>query len=542
LSTDPKTELNRDRTSLETPQADESVMEPSAVMPAPFGLAAVGGFAALFALVALLSKGVSFALLPVYTRYLTPAEYGQIELIELSFDVLTMIAGSRLLGGLFRFYYKSDNEDERRAVISTGSLIICGGYAVVGLAAFIGAPQLAHLCLGDTKYAPLVRIGSLALASQALGTVPLALLRLQARFHIAVAIQVARLAVQVALNVLFLVHFHLGPRAIFLSTLVANVAVGGTTMVICMLPVGLRYSRAIVVELYRFGFPLIVMQAATFILTFGDRYFLRPATSLTTVGLYAMAYNFAFAFGVLTQTPFNLVWEPKRFEAAERPDRDAIYARVFVYFNVAALAGALAIAVFVRDFLHIIATPPFYGAADVVPVLLISIILGGWASQHEVGILVAERTGFLAAANWLAAGMTLVAYAVLIPRYGSWGAAIATVIGYMVRELATYKFSQHVLPVRYTWAPVWKLVGITLATYGLSRLIPSGPMVYMLPARVALYVVYLFVVWRSSVLSDADRTAAREMAGDLIDRAATVLGMRSLAPVPATERGTDAGN
>jgi O-antigen/teichoic acid export membrane protein len=541
LSTDPQTEQDRDRTSMETPQADESVMEPSAVMPAPFGLAAVGGFAALFALVALLSKGVSFALLPVYTRYLTPAEYGQIELIELSFDVLTMIAGSRLLGGLFRFYYKSDNEDERRAIISTGSLIICGGYAVVGLAAFIGAPQLAHLCLGDTKYAPLVRIGSLALASQALGTVPLALLRLQARFHIAVAIQVVRLAVQVALNVLFLVHFHLGPRAIFLSTLVANVAVGGTTMVICMLPVGLRYSRAIVVELYRFGFPLIVMQAATFILTFGDRYFLRPATSLTTVGLYAMAYNFAFAFGVLTQTPFNLVWEPKRFEAAARPDRDAIYARVFVYFNVAALVGALAIAVFVRDFLHIIATPPFYGAADVVPVLLISIILGGWASQHEVGILVAERTGFLAAANWLAAGMTLVAYAVLIPRYGSWGAAIATVIGYMVRELATYKFSQHVLPVRYTWAPVWKLVGMTIVTYGLSRLIPSGPMIYMLPARGALYLVYLYVVWRSSVLSDADRTAAREMAGDLIDRAATVLGMRALAQVPAPERGTDVG-
>jgi hypothetical protein len=88
---------------------------------------------------------------------------------------------------------------------------------------------------------------------------------------------------------------------------------------------------------------------------------------------------------------------------------------------------------------------------------------------------------------------------------------------------------------------VWKLVGMTIVTYGLSRLIPSGPMIYMLPARVALYLVYLYVVWRSSVLSDADRTAARAMVGDLIDRAATVLGMRALAPVPAPERGTDVG-
>lgn len=541
MATDLSAEEGPDRTSMETEQVDESVMEPSVPMPPPFALAAVGGFAALFSLVALLSKGVSFALLPVYTRYLTPADYGKIELIELSFDVLTMIAGSRLLSGLFRFYYKADTDQERRAIISTGSLIICGGYAVVGLAAYIGAPQLAHLCLGDTKYAPLVRIGSLALASQALGTVPLALLRLRAQFHTAVLVQVARLAVQVALNVLFLVHFHLGPRAIFLSTLIANVAVGGTTMVVCMIPVGFRYSRTIVVELYRFGFPLIVMQAATFILTFGDRYFLRPATSLTTVGLYAMAYNFAFAFGVLTQTPFNLVWEPKRFEVATRPDRDAIYARVFVYFNVAALAGALGIAIFVRDFLHIIATPPFYGAADVVPILLISIILGGWASLHEVGILVAERTGFLALANWLAAGMTLVAYAVLIPRYGSWGAAIATVVGYMVREVCTYKFSQHVWPVRYAWTPVWQLIAITVATYGLSRLIPDGPMVYMLPARTLLFAIYLYAVWRSRVLSDADRAAGRTLAGTLIDRAATALGLRSLAVVAGAERGTDVG-
>jgi O-antigen/teichoic acid export membrane protein len=528
-----------DRTSMETQQADESVMEPAVDMPPPFALASLGGFAMMFSLVAVLSKVVSFALLPVYTRYLTPADYGKIELVELSFDVLTMIAGSRLLGGLFRFYYKAETEDERRAVISTGALLICGGYVMVGILAFVGASQIAYLCLGDTKYTSLVRIGSLALASQALGTVPLALLRLQSRMTTAVAVQLGRIAIQVALNVLFLVHFHLGPRAIFLSTLIANLTVGGTTMIVCMWPIGLRYSRAIVIELYRFGGPLIAMQAATFILTFGDRYFLRVATNLSSVGLYTMAYQFAFAFGVLTQTPFNLVWEPKRFEVATRPDRDAIYSRVFVYFNVAALAMALAIAIFVRDFLHIIATPPFFGAANVVPLLLVATILGGWASLHEIGILVSERTGFLALANWLAAAVTLAAYAVLIPPYGSWGAAVATVIGYVARYGFTYGFSQRVWPVRYAWSPVWQLIGITAVAYGVSRFIPDGPMLYMLPLRALLYAVYVYITWCSNVLSDADRLAARRLAEDLIQRATIALGLRPLASL-ATERGNDA--
>ena len=64
---------------------------------------------------------VSFVMLPVYTRYLRPSQYGAIELIEMSFDLLTMVAGARLHGGVFRYYYKAETETERNAVISTGA-------------------------------------------------------------------------------------------------------------------------------------------------------------------------------------------------------------------------------------------------------------------------------------------------------------------------------------------------------------------------------------------------------------------------------------
>jgi O-antigen/teichoic acid export membrane protein len=529
--------------------ADESVTEPVIEAPAPFELAALGGHTAMFFLVTLLTKAVSFVMLPVYTRYLTPANYGAIELIELTFDVLTMVAGSRLIGGVFRHYYKAESDRDRNSVVATGALLIFGGYAVVGMAAFAAALPLARLALGDPKYVGLVRIGALALGSQALGSIPPSLFRLRGRFQSVVATQVARLAMQVGLNVLFLVHYRLGPNGIFLSTLIANLTVGGAMMVVILREVGIHYSRRVARELYRFGAPLIVMQAATFILTFGDRYFLRAAPSagagaeqrLGSVGIYTMAYSFAFAFGVLTQTPFALVWEPKRFEIAARPDRDAIFSRVFVYYNVAALVAALAVAMFVHDFLHLIATPPFFGAGDVVPLLLIATMLGGWSSAQEIGILMSERTGFLAGANWIAAGVTLAAYATLIPRLAAWGAAIATVIGYAVRYGCTYGFSQRLWPVRYNWRPVWHLVALTFGTYGLSRLIPAGPLIYALPARMALFIVFLVVVWRSSVLTPQDRAAGRQILLTVMRRASLALGMSPVTVAAGHDTGADQG-
>jgi O-antigen/teichoic acid export membrane protein len=476
---------------------------------APFQFGALGSYTMMFAMVTVLTKAVSFIMLPLYTRYLTPADYGVIELIELSFDILTMVAGSRLLGGVFRYYHQSEVTTERRALISTGVLIICGGYFAVGLAAFAGAVPLARLTLGDVRYVGLVRLGALALSTSAVASVPPAFFRLQRRFRWVVAGQLARLAAQVGLNVLFLVRFHLGPKGIFLSTLIANVAVGGVMLVVVLRPVGFHFSRRLAGALYRFGGPLIVTQMATFILTFGDRYFLRAATDLTSLGTYTMAYQFAFALAVVTQTPFNLVWEPLRFEVAKRSDRDVIYARVFVYFNIGLLTLTLAIAMFVHDFLHLIATKAFFGAANVVPALLVAMVFQGWAGAQDIGILMSERTGLLAVANWIAAGVTLAGYALLIPRYAGWGAAIATVVGYAVRYICTYRFSQRLWPVRYSWGPVMQLIGLVVGTYTVSRFVPDGPLIYALPARVMLFVAYGYLAWRSHVLSPREREAAR---------------------------------
>jgi O-antigen/teichoic acid export membrane protein len=514
---------------VEVSSQDESVTEPTSDAPAPFRLASLGGYSLMFAFVTVLTKAVSFIMLPVYTRYLNPSQYGAIELIEMSFDLLTMVAGARLLGGVFRYYYKADTEQERNAVISTGALLICGGYAAVGAVAFAAATPLARVVLGDASLSGLVRIGSLALASQSLTSLPPALLRVRGRFRSVVVVQLARLAMQVALNVLFLVHYLMGPNGIFLSTLIANLCVGGVVLVMVLRPVGLHFSRHAATALYRFGFPLIVVQAATFILTFGDRPFLRAATNLTSVGIYTMAYQFAFALASLTQTPFSLVWEPKRFELATHADHDAIYARVFIYFNVVLMAGSVGVAMFAHDVLHIIATKPFFGASDYVPLLVVSIILQGWAGTQDIGILVSEQTKYLAIANWVAAVVALLAYALLIPPYHLWGAASATAIAYVVRYALTYVFSQRLWPVRYDWPPVIRLIALSAVTYGISVYIPWGPLVYMLPVRISLYLVYLIAVWFAGVVSADDRAAALRIVAQYLTRTADAADRRPLA-------------
>src|SRR5205823_14718273 len=55
----------------------------------------------------MLTKAVSFVMLPVYTRYLTPADYGVMTLISMTLDVIAIMAGTKVALGIFRYYHKA---------------------------------------------------------------------------------------------------------------------------------------------------------------------------------------------------------------------------------------------------------------------------------------------------------------------------------------------------------------------------------------------------------------------------------------------------
>src|SRR5207247_1738109 len=175
-----------------------------------------------------------------------------------------------------------------------------------------------------------------------------------------------------------------------------------------------------------------------------------------------------------------LVWEPARFEIAKRPDRDELYSRTFVYFNIVLLTIAVVITLFVGDFLRIVAAPAFLPAGQLVPIILIAYVLQSWTVMHNIGIQMREQTEFYTLANWVGAAVALVGYAVLIPRLLGLGAALATVASFGVREWLVYVLSQRLWPVHYRWAPVIRLL-LLASAFGLVALLL--PPLRMKPVR-----------------------------------------------------------
>ena len=447
----------------------------------------------------LFNKGVAFLMLPFYTHFLTPADYGILTLVEMSLEIVSIVAGARLVGGVFYFFHKAEGNDDQNTVISTSFLVLAFSYTVIALATFATASWISSAVFRTSEYAFLIRIATVSLAFQGLSLVPMANLRLHERSRLYVVVNATKLAVQLTFNVLLLAYFGLGVVGMLISTLIASVLLGVGLSWHMLRGVGAQYSRRAAGDLVRLGLPLVATQFASFIYTFGDRFFLEALVGTAAVGLYSVAYRFGFLLVAVGDMPFTMVWEPIRFEVARRADRDEIYARAFVYKSIVLLSVAIVLILFVGDFLRL-ADPAFRPAARIVPLILVAYVFSSWSSFHNVGLYLKERTWYITLASYTAVVVALAGYALLIPRYFEIGAALATVIAFAVQWLIIYMASQRLMPVRYQWAPVLRLMGVAAAIGVLSIALSPQNVLISLGVRFALLIGYVGGVWYLGVV------------------------------------------
>ena len=465
---------------------------------------------AIYATGMILSRVASFVMLPLYTRVLTTADYGLLQLLDVTVEVAGILVSAGMVAAVTRYYFKATAPGEQAAVLSTGWALLTalnvGGMMLLLLA----SPFIFETVLKGAGSIDLVHIAAVNFVASALPTIPLALMQIQQRAGLFLVATTSRLILQIGLNLFFLLALEWGPRGVLVSTFISNIALGIPLSIWMLRRSGFRFDWPAARDIQRFGIPLQFAAAAMFILAFGDRFFLQEWRGLSEVGIYSLAYQFGFLLSGVGSTAFLQAWNPQRFQlmALPRPERDVKYNQGLLYFSLTVVTLMVGISLFARPVLMILARPAFWPAADLVPLLVLCYVLQGWTATVHFGIDVSERSKYSSYANWIAAVVILVLYAVLIPRFGAFGAAIATLLGFVVRFAFVYTWAQRLWPVSYAWRPVEKLLGLGLLTVAAGLPLVRSTVVVQVGGALALVGIYGALVWLL-VLDDETRVSLR---------------------------------
>lgn len=466
----------------------------------------------------LLSRAVAFLMLPLYTRYLTPTDYGVLELIDVTTGMIAIVIGLGLDAAVSRFYYESPDERDRRAVLST-AYWLASILALVGLtlAATFSAP-MARLILNSAANARLFLVAFTTLVVAMIMELNLLYLRLHYKSVLFNAVSIVSLVLGVGLNVVFIVVFHWGVFGILMTSLLTRLVLAIPLTIWVLSKTGFRFDRGLARQMVRFGAPLIPSTLGTAIVNYSDRYFLKQFATIADAGIWGLANKLGTSIHMLITSPFILTFVPRRFEIAQRPDAKETFGRVSEYYFLLITSCGFLVALLADDILRVMTTPPFFRAAAFVPWVVLTMIFYGMRYHFEFGILYAKKTHYYAAINVASAVLHVGLNFFLVRSYGIAGAAGASVVALLFNSMATYVVGQRLYRIPFAIGRKLRVLLIAAALCALARWVHPTTLLASAGLKTALVAVYLglLVVTRSILPEDLGR--ARRLAARFVPR------------------------
>ena len=419
----------------------------------------------IYAFASLASPLVSLVLMPFLTRTLTRNDYGAFAVLN---TAIALFAGLTQfgLGNAFFRAYTCDYEDkrDRQNVVSTVTILLSLISIPIAIGALITAPWLANILLNSASYAHEISLAALIVLLQNLTVPGLSWLRAENRAAFYSTLSIANLLVNLVGAILFVGYFHMGLIGALLAT-----GSGYAVIVICTLPIilvrtGLHLRRDITQNLLSFGLPLVSNFVSVWILQLSDRYLLSHFASLSQTASYAVAYSLGGLLGVVILSPFSLAWPSAMFTIAKREDAPHVYRTVFRWYCIILLVSVFALSLastFVFDFFFPIT---YHSAAPVIPIVALSIMLYAVYNYFNTAISIKRKTWFAVVFTTIAAVINVGFNLILIPRYGSMGAAWSTLLAYAVLTVVAYVVNQRIyfIPFEIDILIVGLAIGIIL--------------------------------------------------------------------------------
>lgn len=488
---------------------------------------------AVYGVGSVLVKSIGFLMLPFYTYYLNPSDYGILEILDLSMSLLGMLLNMGITAALLRAYTAGKTSEEQRNSVSTAFHFVVATGAVTFLLMLGLVRPVSALVLGPHVPSTYLLLSLSAFILGYIVNVPRAYIRALEASSAFVMVDTISLVLMLGLNIYFIAFLKIGLSGILWSSLIV---VALQIIVLCswmLRRVGLGFSRTLLKQMVVFGWPLIFSSLAMFTLNFSDRFFLQHLRSMDEVGIYAVGYKFGFMMNYLLVQSFHAMWQSRMYVIHAHSDHKKIFGQIFVLYSLVLSFAGLALAVLSPEIVRVMVGPKFAASKEVIPVVSAAYIFYGVGYYAQSGMYLANRTKLVGMISAAAGVLNLGLNFFLIRQYGMMGAAWATLLSFLAIACASYWLSQRVLPLPLGAMRVSAAIALAIGFYFVSRL--TAPLSFggALLVKVLILGAFPVLVWRSPILERSERETLALGGEQIAARFSRALGL--------TPRTTEAG-
>lgn len=466
----------------------------------------------LYIFSSLLVKAIGFLLLPIYTLFLTPEDYGITNLVMGFINVATFIVAFSLYSAAIRFYADfKDNHSKLKKFYGTiiSFILITGIFTFILSLVFKNI--IVTLFFKGVSYYPIIFISFLSLIFVSLHTMHQSILQGRQEGKKITKINLIIFIITATLKIIFIGVFKLGAIGFILAQLLVDIA-----YFIYMVHdlnkndlIEWTIDLPILKEALKYSIPLMPHNLSTRIASLASRVFINTSGTLAAVGLYSVAMQFGNLIDVI-QVAVNQAFQPWFYEMMNKDDivskKETVnLSNMLLLFYSLIYMG---IGLFSQEVIILMTNDNYTLSWTVIPILVIGFSVKS-IYYFFVNIIMfykeAAKKLFIATITGSVADIVL-AYT-LIPRFGMYGSAIAFVLAKIIVVAIVVYISKSYNDIGYSVfkmlsiigpSLVFMMIGLYFSYTKYMTILTWGNFAYKIFVFLA-YVLFIYIVNRKTI-------------------------------------------
>lgn len=413
--------------------------------------------ASIYMIPGVVSRGLTFFLLPLYTRALGPSEYGMLDLFLIIGSLINVTIALEINQGLSFYHAQAKGETLRRGYASTAFWFTLCCYSGFLLLCYLFATPLAAFITGHAEATGVFRLAVAYMFFQGVFLFLQNQLRWELRSRDYAISHITMTVVTTAGVVLGAFVFKAGLTGILyglIAGVVTATALSLTRLSKTFLPV---FNHKMLRAMLGYSLPLVPASLCVILSLYVDRAMINHLLTLADVGIYAAGARIAVMFGSVL-SGVNIALTPLILKHHQEPETPAHIAKIFHACFAIALMLFFGLYLFVDELFWLMTTPEFFSARAVTPWLVAATLLANMYI-FTPGVFLARKTHLVLWINLIGVITNLLLNFLLIPLVGLIGAGIATTLSALLSFLLYLYFNQRTYPLALRWPALAMAVG-----------------------------------------------------------------------------------
>lgn len=418
---------------------------------------------AIYGISTMLGRFLNFILVPFYTNVFSPADYGSVILIYSYIALFNIIFIYGMDAAFLKYAAFKDIGDEKDNFSTPFLSVLFTSVAFCGLIVLFNHSIAGFVELSsDLNY--LIILSALILFFDANAVISFLKLRLERKAKLFSFIKIISIVFNITLNVFLIVKLKWGIEAIFISNLAASIVSFLLLIPTLLKNIKFSFHKVLFKRLLKFGLPYLPAGLGMMLVQVIDVPILEKLTDIKTVGIYKANYKLGI-FMMLFVNMFQYAWQPFFLTNAKEENAKEIFSKVLTYFTIVGSLLVVILSLFISDIVKInfagfsIIGAKYWEGLYIVPVILLAYLFNGLYVVFSAGIYIEEKSIYAPIVTGLGALTNVIANYVLIPQLNIMGAALATLLSYVVMACGYYIVTQKYYRINYDY---YKLVKIAL--------------------------------------------------------------------------------